>query len=61
MAINWCLCKGTLPIPGVKNAKQALEVAGAMGWRLDANEVAALDKAADRAGTLAFGAPFEKW
>jgi aryl-alcohol dehydrogenase-like predicted oxidoreductase len=23
VALNWCICKGTLPIPGAKNAKQA--------------------------------------
>ncbi len=44
-AINWIICKGALPIPGAKNARQAEDNAGALGWRLDANEVAALDKA----------------
>ena len=61
IAINWCLCKGTLPIPGVKNARQAQEVAGALGWRLTPEEVRALDAASDKVGTVAFGAPFEKW
>ena len=61
IAINWLLCKGTLPIPGVKNARQAQEVAGALGWRLTAEEVRALDMASDKVGTVAFGAPFEKW
>ena len=61
IAINWLLCKGTLPIPGVKNARQAQEVAGALGWRLTAEEVRALDIASDKVGTVAFGAPFEKW
>lgn len=28
VAINWCICKGALPIPGAKNAKQAKEAAG---------------------------------
>ena len=45
VAINWTICKGALPIPGVKNAHQAEENAGALGWRLDAAEVAALDQA----------------
>ena len=61
VAINWLLCKGTLPIPGVKNARQATEVAGALGWRLTPEEVRALDVASDRLGNVAFGAPFEKW
>lgn len=43
IAINWTLCKGALPIPGAKNAKQVKESAGAFGWRLSADEVAALD------------------
>ncbi len=61
VAINWCMCKGALPIPGVKNARQATEAAGALGWRLTPEEVRALDEASDREGTVAFGAPFEKW
>jgi aryl-alcohol dehydrogenase-like predicted oxidoreductase len=44
-AINWIICKGALPIPGAKNARQAEDNAGALGWRLTADEVAALDKA----------------
>lgn len=43
VALNWLICKGTLPIPGAKNLRQAHENAGALGWRLDADEVAALD------------------
>jgi len=46
-ALNWILCKGALPIPGAKNARQAEDNAGALGWRLDPKEVAALDKASD--------------
>ena len=61
VALNWLLCKGTLPIPGVKNARQAKEVAGALGWRLTVEQVRALDVASDKLGNVAFGAPFEKW
>lgn len=43
VAINWCICKGTLPIPGAKNARQAQQNIGASGWRLSEEEVAALD------------------
>jgi aryl-alcohol dehydrogenase-like predicted oxidoreductase len=45
VALNWCICKGALPIPGAKSAAQARENAGAVGWRLDADEVALLDEA----------------
>jgi pyridoxine 4-dehydrogenase len=46
VAINWCMCKGTIPIPGAKSVAQAKENLGALGWRLDAGEVDALDRAA---------------
>lgn len=45
VALNWTICKGTIPIPGAKNARQAAENLGAMGWRLTSAEVTALDKA----------------
>jgi len=48
VALNWTICKGTLPIPGAKNRRQAEANAGAVGWRLTADEVAALDEASDR-------------
>jgi aryl-alcohol dehydrogenase-like predicted oxidoreductase len=48
VALNWTICKSTLPIPGAKNARQALENAGALGWRLTDEEVARLDEASDK-------------
>jgi aryl-alcohol dehydrogenase-like predicted oxidoreductase len=42
VALNWVICKGALPIPGAKNAEQAQENAGALGWRLTDEEVAKL-------------------
>ena len=50
VALNWTICKGTVPIPGAKNAKQAAENLGAMGWRLTPEEVLALDEASDLPG-----------
>jgi aryl-alcohol dehydrogenase-like predicted oxidoreductase len=47
IALNWTICKGTLPIPGAKNDAQALENLGAIGWRLSEEELRALDKASD--------------
>lgn len=47
VALNWVICKGALPIPGAKNARQAEMNAGALGWRLTPEEVAALDAASD--------------
>jgi pyridoxine 4-dehydrogenase len=46
VAINWCLCKGTIPIPGAKSVEQARENIGALGWQLGSNEIAELDQAA---------------
>ncbi|KAK4277616.1 hypothetical protein QN277_015588 [Acacia crassicarpa] len=46
VAINWCVCKGTIPIPGVKSIKQAQENLGALGWRLSSDELLQLDFAA---------------
>ena len=46
VALNWCICKGSIPIPGAKNAEQAKENIGALGWLLDSGEIAELDKAA---------------
>ncbi|KAK9824860.1 hypothetical protein WJX74_001115 [Apatococcus lobatus] len=60
VAINWTLCKGALPIPGVKNAKQAKEAAGSFGWRMSDDQVQALDKLSSTI-TPSQGAPFESW
>lgn len=48
VAINWLVCKGTVPIPGAKNASQAEENCGAFGWNLSEEEVNALDEASER-------------
>jgi len=48
VALNWTICKGTLPIPGAKNLKQAQENTGALGWKLTDEEVAKLDEISDQ-------------
>ena len=48
VALNWVICKGALAIPGAKNGRQALENAGALGWKLTDEEVAKLDEASDQ-------------
>lgn len=45
VALNWTICKGTLPIPGAKTRGQVESNLGALGWRLSDDEVAALDEA----------------
>jgi aryl-alcohol dehydrogenase-like predicted oxidoreductase len=44
VALNWVICKGAVPIPGAKNARQAQENAATLGWRLREAEVGALDE-----------------
>jgi diketogulonate reductase-like aldo/keto reductase len=46
VALNWLILKGSIPIPGAKNRKQAEENAGALGWSLTPDEVSALDDVA---------------
>ena len=60
VAVNYCMAKGTVPIPGAKNASQAASVAGCLGWRVSEAEMQALEKAAAMAPKSP-GAPFEKW
>jgi aryl-alcohol dehydrogenase-like predicted oxidoreductase len=48
VALNWCICKGTLPIPGAKTLQQAEQNCGAAGWRLTENEIFLLDETSSR-------------
>jgi pyridoxine 4-dehydrogenase len=48
VALNWCIAKGAIPIPGAKTVAQAEQNIGALGWSIDAGEVAELDRAAAR-------------
>ena len=48
VALNWVICKGAMPIPGAKNASQAEQNAGALGWKLSDEQVVALDEASDQ-------------
>jgi aryl-alcohol dehydrogenase-like predicted oxidoreductase len=43
VALRWLIQKGTVPIPGAKNAEQAEQNAGALGWQLGDEEMASLD------------------
>jgi aryl-alcohol dehydrogenase-like predicted oxidoreductase len=48
VALNWLLCKDDciIPIPGAKNARQARENAGAIGWHLTKEEQERISQAA---------------
>ena len=59
VAINWCICKGTIPIPGAKKPAQAQQNIGAMGWYLDSSEVTELDKEAAKVKKTMVQNPFQ--
>ena len=45
VALNWLIAQGNvIPIPGAKNAHQAVQNAGALGWNLNEEEVTQLDQ-----------------
>jgi pyridoxine 4-dehydrogenase len=49
VAINWTICKGTVPIPGIRTVKMAKENLGAAaGWKLRQDAVLELEKVASR-------------
>lgn len=47
VALNWVISKGALPIPGAKNATQALQNSGALGWKLTEEEIDKLTAASE--------------
>jgi aryl-alcohol dehydrogenase-like predicted oxidoreductase len=51
VALNWLIAQGNvIPIPGAKNASQAQQNAGALGWSLSTDEVAQLDEISQTVG-----------
>jgi aryl-alcohol dehydrogenase-like predicted oxidoreductase len=46
VALAYLIAKGAVPIPGAKNREQAEQNAGALGWRMNDDELAALDSVA---------------
>ncbi len=49
VALNWLIAQGdVIPIPGAKNAQQAQENAGAMGWLLSEDDVQQLSLLSDQ-------------
>lgn len=52
VAIAWCIAKGTTPIPGVRNVRQAQDNIKATKLKLSKNEVQALDSAAAKVSSF---------
>jgi aryl-alcohol dehydrogenase-like predicted oxidoreductase len=48
VALNWIIRKGAIPIPGVKNRKQAIENTAALGWSMSDVELQLLDRESER-------------
>jgi len=46
VALRWIIEAGAVPIPGAKNAEQAEQNAGALGWELTTDEISTLDRVA---------------
>ncbi|XP_078162713.1 NAD(P)-linked oxidoreductase superfamily protein [Carex rostrata] len=60
VVLNWLICQGNvIPIPGAKNAEQASEFAGAVGWSLTETEIEELRSLASEIGSLV-GFPVER-
>ncbi|XVF58473.1 hypothetical protein PTKIN_Ptkin07bG0069300 [Pterospermum kingtungense] len=59
VVLNWLIAQeNVVPIPGAKNAEQAEEFVGALGWRLSNEEVDALRLLASEINPV-LGLPFE--
>lgn len=48
IAVNWCMCQGTVPIPGAKTLSQLDDNLGSLGWRLSEGELNELSMVADK-------------
>lgn len=60
MALNWLVSQdNVVPIPGAKNAEQAKEFSGALGWKLKEQEIAELRALASETKSV-IGFPVEK-
>mmetsp|Transcript_23431 Transcript_23431/g.46891 ORF Transcript_23431/g.46891 Transcript_23431/m.46891 type:complete len:241 (+) Transcript_23431:103-825(+) len=44
VALNWAIAKGTIPIPGARNIRQAEQNLGALDWSLSGDEEKLLDE-----------------
>lgn len=52
IAISWCISHGTIPLVGCRSVKQAKDSVGALGWKLEKEDVEKLDTVALGKSTL---------
>ena len=45
VALNWCIKKGTIPIPGARTLKQAKQNLATLDWKLSDSDEKLLDEA----------------
>ena len=50
VALNWCIAKDVIPIPGARNKKQAIDNCNTLNWSLNEEEVILLDEEARKTG-----------
>jgi len=50
VAINWCISKGVVPIPGARNIKQAIDNCNSLKWTLTEEEIRMLDDLSKKSG-----------
>lgn len=50
IALNWCIAKGTIPIPGARSKTQAISNCNALKWSLSIEDVTLLDVQARSTG-----------
>eukprot|EP01082_Thalassiosira_pseudonana_P000031 g207.t1 g207 contig1:497218-498618(-) len=48
VALNWCIAKGTIPIPGARTINQAKQNLSTLDWKLTAEEERLLDDASSK-------------
>ena len=48
VALNWLICKNTVPIPGVKRPSHSIDAAAAAKWRLSESDVKKIDSLSEQ-------------
>lgn len=60
ISLNYIICKGAIPIPGARTIAQVKDNIGAMGWRLTEDELASMEREADKLDFGFEGAGFKR-
>ena len=50
VALNWVISKGAIPVAGARTVRHVKDNLGAMGWRLDPDDIFLLEMVADELG-----------